>query len=169
MKSIGLARIGKDAELRYSPNGTAVCNLSLAVVYGMKQQDGNRPTQWIDAAMWGKQAEALAQYMVKGSSHCFTLDDVHIETFQRNDGSTGTKLVARVIDVELGPRVDNGGGQGQYQQQHQQRQAPPPQQQQQQMAPPPAQQQQQMAPPPVQQQQQQPAQQQQYQNMDDDK
>lgn len=166
MKSIGLARIGKDAELRYSPNGTAVCNLSLAVVYGMKQQDGNRPTQWIDAAMWGKQAEALAQYMVKGSSHCFTLDDVHIETFQRNDGSTGTKLVARVTDVELGPRVDNGGGQGQ----HQQRQSPPPQQQQQQqqqMAPPPAQQQQ-MAPPPAQQPQQQ-APQQQYQNMDDDK
>lgn len=110
MKTIGLARLGRDAELRYTPDGTAVANLSLAVNYGQKGQDGNRPTQWIDASMWGKQAESLAQYMVKGSVHCFTLSEIHIEEYDGRNGR-GHKLVARVDGVELGPRVD-GAGQG---------------------------------------------------------
>lgn len=110
MKTIGLARLGRDAEIRYTPSGEAVCNLSLAVNYGKKGEDGNRPTQWIDASLWGQRAESLSQYLVKGSVHCFTLDEVHIEAFQKGDGSQGTKLVARVADVELGPRV---GGEGQ--------------------------------------------------------
>jgi single-strand DNA-binding protein len=104
MKTIGMARLGRDAEIRYTPGGDAVCNLSLAVNYGQKGQDGNRPTQWIDASLWGKRAEALAQYLVKGSVHCFTLEDVHLETYQGKTGE-GVKLVARVLDVELGPRV----------------------------------------------------------------
>lgn len=106
MKTIGLARLGRDAEIRYTPGGDPVCNLSLAVNYGMKGEDGNRPTQWIDASLWGKQAEALVQYLVKGSVHCFALSDVHIEPFTRGDGSAGTKLAARVDSVELGPRKD---------------------------------------------------------------
>lgn len=104
MKTIGLARLGRDAEVRYTPGGDAVCNLSLAVNYGQKGDDGNRPTQWIDASLWGKRAEALAQYLVKGSVHCFTLDEVHLETYQGKNGE-GVKLVARVLDVELGPRA----------------------------------------------------------------
>lgn len=105
---IGLARLGRDAELRYSTSGKAVANLSLAVSYGQKGQDGNRPTQWIEASIWEKQAEVMAPFMVKGSVHCFTLSDVHIETYQKNGGGEGTKLVARVDRVELGPRVDGG-------------------------------------------------------------
>lgn len=108
MKTIGLARLGRDAELRRTPGGDAVCNLSLAVNYGMKAQDGNRPTQWIDASLWGKQAEALAPYLLKGSVHCFTLSDVHIETYQGQNGE-GHKLAARVDNVELGPNGNTGG------------------------------------------------------------
>lgn len=104
MKTIGLARLGRDAEIRHTPGGDAVCNLSLAVNYGQKAADGNRPTQWIDATLWGKRAEALAQFLVKGSVHCFTLEDIHLETYQGKNGE-GVKLVARVLDVELGPRV----------------------------------------------------------------
>lgn len=104
MKTIGLARLGRDAEVRYTPGGDAVCNLSLAVNYGQKAADGNRPTQWIDATLWGKRAESLAQFLTKGSVHCFTLEDVHLETYQGKNGE-GVKLVARVLDVELGPRV----------------------------------------------------------------
>ncbi len=105
MKSIGMARVGRDAELRYLTDGTAVANLSLAVNYGRKGEDGNRPTQWIEASMWGKQAEALAQFMVKGSLHCFSLDDLHMETYKGQNGE-GHKIVARVESVELGPRQD---------------------------------------------------------------
>jgi single-strand DNA-binding protein len=104
MKTIGMARLGRDAEIRYTPGGDAVCNLSLAVNYGQKPAGGDRPTQWIDASLWGKRAEALAQYLVKGSVHCFTLEDIHLETYQGKNGE-GVKLVARVLDVELGPRV----------------------------------------------------------------
>jgi single-strand DNA-binding protein len=107
MKTIGLARLGRDAEVRYLPDGTAVANLSLAVNYGKKDEGGNRPTQWIDASMWGKQAEALAQYMTKGSVHCFTLSEIHIEKYQGQNGE-GHKLVARVDGVELGPRAAGG-------------------------------------------------------------
>lgn len=124
MKSIGLARIGRDAEVRYTPQGEAVCNLSLAVNYGKKGGDGNRPTQWIDASLWGKQAEALAPYLTKGSVHCFVLSDIHIETYQGQSGQ-GHKLSARVDSVELGPRVDQAQGQEQHQQQQRkQRQQP---------------------------------------------
>ena len=44
MKAQGLARIGKDAEVRYTPGGTAVANVSLAFTFGKKGDDGKRPT-----------------------------------------------------------------------------------------------------------------------------
>lgn len=104
MKHIGMARLGKEAEMRYLNDGTPVMNLALAVNYGKVGQDGNRPTQWIDAAMFGQRAEKLAPFMLKGSAHCFTLSDLHIETFAKRDGGEGSKLTARIDDVELGPR-----------------------------------------------------------------
>lgn len=110
MKTIGLARLGRDAEIRRTPAGEAVCNLSLAVTVFDKNAEHNRGTQWIDASLWGKQAEALAQYLLKGTVHCFALSDLKIETYEGRDG-TGHKLVARVDSVELGPRQD-GAGQG---------------------------------------------------------
>lgn len=111
MKTIGLARLGRAAEIRYLPDGTAVANLSLAVNYGQKGNDGSRPTQWIDASMWGKQAESLAQFMTKGSVHCFALSDLHLEEYEGRNGK-GVKLVARVDSVELGPRVGGQDDQG---------------------------------------------------------
>ena len=105
-KMIGMMRLGRDAELRYTPNNEPVTNLSLAYAHGKAGQDGKRPTQWVDATLWGKRAEALTQCLTKGGLHCFTLDELNIQTFQKQDGSTGTKLVARVLDVELGSRQD---------------------------------------------------------------
>jgi len=110
MKSIGLARLGRDAELRYTPGGDAVCNLSIAYVCGQKKQgDQYAPSQWVDATLWGKQAEALAPYLVKGSVHCFCLSDVRLEEYEGRNGK-GVKMVARVDNVELGPRMDGHGG-----------------------------------------------------------
>lgn len=107
----GLMRLGRDAELRYTPDGTAVANLSLVYSYGRKGADGNKPGQWVEAAIYGKQAEALAQYLLKGTLHSFILNDVRIEEYQKRDGTSGTKLAARVQDVELGPRAEGSGGQ----------------------------------------------------------
>ena len=122
MKSSGLFRIGRDAELRYLTDGKAVCNVSLAFNYGKKGQDGNRSTQWIDASLFGERAEVLAPMLTKGSQHVFHLSDAHIETYQAKDGSPGSKMAARVDDVELTDRRDAQQGQAA------QRPAPPAQQ-----------------------------------------
>lgn len=108
-KTYGMMRLGRDAEMRYTPSGEAVCNLSLAVTYGKKGADGYYPTQWIDAALWGKRAETLAPFLTKGSMHCFTLRDVHIETYTGKDGYEAYKLAATVEDVELGGKGSSGG------------------------------------------------------------
>lgn len=100
MKAFGIARIGKDVELRYTPNGDAVANLALAFTYGKKGQDGNRPTQWVDASLWGKRAESLAPYLTKGSQIFVQLSDVHLQTYESKTGQ-GSKLVAKIDDVEL--------------------------------------------------------------------
>lgn len=114
MKAFGLARIGRDAEIRRTASGEAVASLSLAFSYGRKGEDGKRPTQWVDGALWGKRAEALAPYLLKGGLVVATLEDVHIETFRKQDGSEGMKLVGRVIDIELA-----GGGERQAEAQRQ--------------------------------------------------
>ena len=134
MKSSGLFRIGRDAETRFLPDGTAVCNVSLAFNYGKKGQDGNRPSQWIDASIFGQRAETLGPMLTKGSQHVFHLSDAHIETYRKADGSEGFKMAARVDDVELTDRRDAPGGQQpqrQAAQQQPQRQAAPQQQRQQ--------------------------------------
>ena len=99
-KMFGLARLGRDAELRTTSQGESVATLALAFSYGRKGSDGNRPTQWVDAALWGKRAEALAPYLTKGGLVSVSLEDVHIETFDGKNGP-GHKLTARVVDVEL--------------------------------------------------------------------
>lgn len=105
LQAFGLARLGRDAELRYTSDNTPVVGLSLAFNYGRKGEDGKRPTQWIEAALWGKLGEAIADYLTKGTLVAVSLEDVHIETFKKGDGSPGHKLAARVHSIELA-----GGG-----------------------------------------------------------
>jgi len=97
----GIARLGRDCELRYMPDGTPVANLALAFNYGAKDAAGNRPVQWLDGAIFGKRAEALKPYLLKGTAVGVTLSDPHIETFARKDGTRGEKLVGRIIDLEF--------------------------------------------------------------------
>lgn len=95
---IGLARIGRDAEVR-TVSGESVCNLSLCFTrWDAKTKE--RVAQWVDGSLWGKRAETLAQYLTKGASVCVTLDDPHIEQFEGKSG-TGHKLVGRVSQIEL--------------------------------------------------------------------
>ena len=102
---IGLARLGRDCELRTTQDGTPVASLSLAMDYRAGRE---KATQWVQGDLWGKMAETLTQYLVKGKHVCVTLDDVHIEAFQRRDGTEGTKLVGRVSKLELAGGRDDG-------------------------------------------------------------
>ena len=126
----GLFRLGRDCEVRFTPEGDAVVNLALAYNHGKKGQDGNRPTQWVDAALYGKRAEALSPYRLKGVAISAILQDPHIRTYEKKDGTQGFTLSARVLDLEFA-----GGTQQQQrsepaqQAQQPQRQAAPPRQQ----------------------------------------
>ena len=115
-KIIGLMRVGRDAEQRFLPSGISVVNFPAVYNYGKKDESGNRPSQWIECAWFGEFGDKMKQYINKGSMHCITLDEVHIETYQKNDGTQGTKLVGRVVDVELGPRTDAAAEQPRQQQ-----------------------------------------------------
>lgn len=103
MKMIGNARIGRDAEVRYTGSGQAVAELSLAVDYGRKGEDGKRPTQWVNASLWGKQAESMTPYLVKGTVVFVVLRDAHIETYEGKNGA-GHKLVASVESIDFVPK-----------------------------------------------------------------
>lgn len=88
----GLFTLGRDAETRVTQNGTTVITLAVAYNYGRKGEDGKKPSQWVRASMFGKQAEALIPYLTKGKQVSLVIRDLHIATFQKQDGSTGTSL-----------------------------------------------------------------------------
>jgi single-strand DNA-binding protein len=123
MITTGLARIGKDAELRYTSNNEPVCNISLAYNYGRKGDDGKRPTQWIEASLWGKRAESLAPYLLKGKQVDVVLEEPHIEAFDGKNGA-GHKFVGRVLSIEFASDGQRQEGQQQPAPTQQPRQAP---------------------------------------------
>ena len=105
----GVARVGRDAEVRYVPSGEAVVNLSLAFSYGKRDADGKRPTTWVEAGLWGKRAETLAPYLVKDQQVWVTIQDLRIETITKSDGTQGHKLAGRLAEVEfVGSKPANG-------------------------------------------------------------
>lgn len=99
-QTVGVFRIGNDPAVRITPGGDPVINLSLATNYGKPGQDGKRPTQWYDASLWGKRAESLAPYLKKGDRIYVVMNEVHIETYQKN-GADVAKLVGKITEVEL--------------------------------------------------------------------
>ena len=59
-----LGRVGTEPEMRYAPSGTAVTQLRLAT--DRRRQDGTVEADWHTVTCWGKQAEAVDQYVHKG-------------------------------------------------------------------------------------------------------
>ena len=68
-KVLLIGHLGKDPELKYTPNGTAVCNFSLASSDSYKGDDGNwvDRTEWHNIVVLRKLAEICGQYLKKGS------------------------------------------------------------------------------------------------------
>tara|TARA_R110002126_G_scaffold151674_1_gene298726 strand:+ start:174 stop:647 length:474 start_codon:yes stop_codon:yes gene_type:complete len=119
-----LVRLGRDAEVRYTPKGDPVA--SLAMVYDVGFGETKRG-QWIIGTLWGKRAESLGPYLTKGSQVVLYADDVELEQFMKKDGTAGAKLKCRVSDLSLIS--------GQSQQAPQQQQQAPQQQRQPQQSP----------------------------------
>lgn len=103
----GIFRLGRDADFRSTPNGMSALNLALAYNYGRAENGGKRPSQWVDATLWGKRAETLGDYLKKGTQIYAHLSDVHIRAFKKKDGTEGFSLAATVQDIEF-----CGGGTG---------------------------------------------------------
>jgi len=62
-----VGRLTKDPELRYTPNGVAVCTFTLAVNRPFTNQQGERDVDFINCVTWRKTAENLANYQKKGN------------------------------------------------------------------------------------------------------
>lgn len=67
-KLILVGNIGRDPEMRYTPSGQAVTNLSVATNRRYKDSSGEQreETVWFRVSVWGRQAEACHQYLRKG-------------------------------------------------------------------------------------------------------
>jgi single-strand DNA-binding protein len=67
-KIILVGNLGRDPEMRYTPSGQAVTNLSVATNRTYTDNSGTqvKQTVWFRISVWGKQAEATHQYLRKG-------------------------------------------------------------------------------------------------------
>jgi single-strand DNA-binding protein len=111
-----VGRLTKDAVLSYTTGGTAVCKFSIAV--NRKKKDGD---EWVDDAsyfdivLWGRQGEALNQYLVKGKQ--IGVDgELRQERWQDSDSGharSRVEIVAGSLQL-LGGGNNNGGDTGNY-------------------------------------------------------
>ncbi|KGA95729.1 single-stranded DNA-binding protein [Alkalihalobacillus alcalophilus ATCC 27647 = CGMCC 1.3604] len=110
-----VGRLTRDPELRYTPNGVAVANFTLAVNRTFSNQQGERDADFINCVIWRKPAENVANYLKKGS---LAGVDGRIQTrsYDNNEGRRVfiTEVVADSVQF-LEPRGANQGGQGQSQ------------------------------------------------------
>jgi len=90
-KVILIGRLGQDPELKFTANKTAVTNLSLATTTKAKD---NEKTEWHKIVVWGKTAEAVSQYMRKGSKLYI---EGRLETRSWDDKNGNKKYVTEII------------------------------------------------------------------------
>src|SRR4051812_49563940 len=67
-KVILVGNLGRDAELRYTPGGAPVATLNMATTEVWNDKGGQKQekTEWHRVVLWGKSAESLSEYLVKG-------------------------------------------------------------------------------------------------------
>ena len=89
-----IGRLTRDPELRFTPNGHAVCSFTLAVDRPFTNQEGNRETDFINIVVWNKQGENCAQYLAKG--RLAAVDGrLQMRSYDGNDGQR--RYVTEVI------------------------------------------------------------------------
>ena len=108
--------LGKDAEVKYLANGDAICNFSVA-----DSQGRDKPTIWWNCGLYGKRAESLSQYLIKGQAVTVT-GSVSEREWSDKNGNQRKSMDVRVNDVAL------QGGRKDAEPQQERRQAPKPQQ-----------------------------------------
>ncbi|MCS6805530.1 MAG: single-stranded DNA-binding protein [Acidobacteriota bacterium] len=97
-----IGNLGRDPELRYTPQGTAVCNFSVAVNERWQDSGGNQQerTTWFRVTVWGKRAEIANQYLKKGSQ-VFVEGRLSVREYNDKSGAVRTSLDVNASDFQL--------------------------------------------------------------------
>jgi single-strand DNA-binding protein len=112
-KAIIVGTLGQDPEIRYTANGGAVANISVATNESWRDKatgEAQERTEWHRIVMFGKLAEIAQQYLKKGSQAYFE-GRIQTRKWQDNEGKDryNTEIVANEMQM-LGGRAGGGGG-----------------------------------------------------------
>ena len=105
-----VGNLTRDPELRYTPSGTAVTDIGLAVNDRRKNAQGEwvEETTFVDVTLWGRTAEIASEYLGKGAPALIE-GRLKLDTWE-SDGQKRSKL--KVIGEKLQLLSARGGGQG---------------------------------------------------------
>jgi single-strand DNA-binding protein len=129
-----IGNLTRDPELRHTPKGTAVTEISMAInrVWNNDQGQKQEDTTFVEVTLWGRQAELAQQYLVKGRP---VYIEGRLQLDSWDDKETGKKRSKlRVIGENMQFLSSNpgggggGGGGGNYSERPQQSSSPAPQQ-----------------------------------------
>ena len=116
-KVILVGNLGRDAEIRYTSGGTAVATLSLATTDVWTDKGGQRQekTEWHRVVLWGKTAETLQEYLLKGRQ-IYVEGRLQTRQWDDRDGNKRYTTETRADRVVLlggrGGGTGGGGGGG---------------------------------------------------------
>jgi single-strand DNA-binding protein len=109
-----MGNITREIELRYTPKGTAVADIGLAVNRVRTGESGERieETTFVDITLWGRTAEVVHQYAGKGQP-LFVEGRLHMDTWvDKTTGGNRSKLKVVADNIQLmGAKGGGGGGQ----------------------------------------------------------
>lgn len=101
-KVILIGRLGKDPEVRYMPNGEAVCNFSVATSESWKDNNGQKQerTEWHNITMYRRIAEISGQYLKKGGM-VYLEGKIQSRKYQGKDGieRTAYEIIANEMKM----------------------------------------------------------------------
>ena len=110
-KIILVGNLGRDPELRYTPQGTPVCNFTVATNEKRKDRGGEMQdfTTWFRVTLWGRQAETASQYLTKGRP-IYVEGRLRLEEWTDKDGKQRHTLEVHATDMQfIGGRGDETG------------------------------------------------------------
>lgn len=114
-KVILVGNLGRDPEVRYMPNGEAVCNFSIATTENWKDKSGvkQEKTEWHNIVMYRRLAEIAGEYLKKGRP-VYVEGRLQTRKWEK-DGVTrySTEIIGDQMQM-LGSKNDNAGGGASY-------------------------------------------------------
>ncbi len=116
-KIILVGNLGKDPELRYTPQGDAVCSFSMATNERKKDKSGEFQdvTTWFKITLWRRLAENASKYLSKGSP-VYIEGRLQVEEWTDRDNNNRFTLGVQASDMHFisAGRGEGGGGGGGY-------------------------------------------------------